>query len=143
MYIEKNLCVLSAAPRNTRPLIVTAVSGQAQKTSAESDKVLFFSCWTKVLPGAAQGKVNQVTAGVIGVNIISVTKCVELFLLDAVLGKDLLGSLAILLLPRRVVCQHFSETLGFLIGILGSTDISPFVLQHRKRKEQNLMLCMN
>lgn len=42
MYIGKNLCVLSAAPRNTWPLIVTAVSGQTQKTSAESDEILFF-----------------------------------------------------------------------------------------------------
>lgn len=42
----------------------------------------FFSYWTKVLPGAAQGEVNQVTVGVIGVNRISVTKHMELFLLD-------------------------------------------------------------
>lgn len=57
-------------------LIVTAVSGRAQKTSAKSDEALFFSYWTKVLPGApAQGKVNQVTVGVTGVSIISVTKC--------------------------------------------------------------------
>lgn len=75
-YVGKKSVSFQQLPGTLGLLIVTAVSGRAQKTSAKSDEALFFSYWTKVLPGApAQGKVNQVTVGVTGVSIISVTKC--------------------------------------------------------------------
>lgn len=86
---------------------MTPVSGQVQKTSVKSDKILCFSYWTKTQPGAAPGKVIQVIVRIVRVSIISVTKCMELFLLDAVLGQDLLESPAVLLLPRRMECQLF------------------------------------
>lgn len=41
------------------PFIMTATSGQAQKTTAGSEEGLSFGHWTKVLPGAVQREVSK------------------------------------------------------------------------------------
>lgn len=138
MYIEKKSVSFQQLPGTLAPL-----SQQLDEVKPRKPEFYFFSYWTKVPPGAAWGKVNQVTIGVIGDNIISVTKCMELFLLDAVLGKDLLGSLAILLLPRRVVCQHFVWNPLVSYWDLGFNRHIPFCPAAQKRKEQTLVLCMS
>lgn len=131
MYIQKKLCSFSNSQEHNALYHDSYI-----RSSPENQCWVWggFKFWSLDRSPAwcSPKRSYQVAVGVTGVNIFLVTKCMGL---DIVLDKDLLGSLAVLLLPRRVA---FSILFWFLVGVLGSTDILLFPLQHWKGRSKTL-----